>query len=339
MDLEKEIERIKQNKSLKHIESDNEFDEREDLFVDKIDDEWMHMKKKSKIGVKKKHLYHNIRQGILVKNVYLEVKYKKFKENKFKKINIFIDGFYNLLWFSSLYIHNLIIFCIDNKKNNCKIPLVCFKKYKIIYLNSSIFIQIDNIPKSVQIFLHYDYKKINSDKLSPYIKVCVDKDSFINYLQKKNDNFLIDKINYYFFSGSGQFIMLLMQNEESDEYSIIEKIKCELIIFDYYKYYSEKKQINISSTISYDIDLIKEYITTEKYEIIKFIIPKDKIIVQSFMNKTMVIFGLDNQFTGIKSIKQILCSQFYSNKQCFLTIVKNMQFFPSTPENIQFYGF
>jgi len=345
MNLEGEIERIKQSKSLKHVKLDNEFNDCNDLFVDKIDDEqdveeWSHCREKFKYNLNDEtYKVVHIKEHLYIKNIQLEIKYKEFDEkviiNGFRNIYIDIvkDKFY-VIWNSSLYINNLIADLIGIKNNCYKIPLVCLMKHKILNtlkINIGIHVRVFKINyKNIKLYVHYDFKKNCSDKkfMSNDKYGSNDKNNFILKVSLYSELFS-NFIHFYNYYTKPHFIILTILNEEFNEN--IEKITFNLIVD-----YSEK--INLYNNVK-----IENLFLALENKSIKVIIPEEEIITYKFMDRTFYIFGLDKQFTGIKSIKKILCSkQYYGEDNVeFLTIMKDIQFFPpiSNLKNVSFYCF
>jgi len=341
MNIEEEIEKIKQNKPLKHIELDNEFDEREDLFVDKIDEKiddekWTHQKE-CNFYCSNSRFSFSIERNIFVKNIYLEIKYNKIDVktkgftdliiNKLKEIRIEIYTWYYLIWNTTLDINNLIVNYINNddKNNLFKIPLACLMKHKILYTNDFIRIEINQSLEDMEIYVHYDFKKSYSET----IFINEDCNHISNY--NVHLDFLYD-YNFIYFYGMPYFMILSIQNEGFNEN--IGEITFNLIV-------EHDEKIKLYEKNGFDET--KEHILALKNKMIKVIIPKEKMITYKFMNKIFYIFGLNKQFTGIKSIKKILYNKYYdiiTNNE-FLTIMKDIQFFPpiSNLKNVSFYCF
>jgi hypothetical protein len=107
---------------------------------------------------------------------------------------------------------------------------------------------------------------------------------------------------------------------------------------------SLKKNISIFEEILFRFTIInknKQYNANDIINnFINIIIPKDEIIIHSFMNETFYIVGLSNKFTGIKSIKQLLKKHNDIDNYNFIIVIQNIQFLPSsTSENFRIYIF
>jgi hypothetical protein len=225
-----------------------------------------------------------------------------------------------------LYINNLIAHyvCNYNENNFYKIPLACFLKHKIFYVDDIITINTKRWSKIINVNLHYDFKKIKLNKLCLNIVV-----SSTSYNSITSYNFILHNTlftytnhhnEYVIFYGMAHFMFLLIQYKdlEKNNNPIVEEITFKFTIGD------------LDNSSIFNI---------LKSKMIKVIIPKDKIIIMKFMNETLYLFGLDKQFKEKKSIKKMLCNESIHNNSNFITIIKDIQLFPTTHKDFKFYCF
>jgi len=358
MDLEKEIERIKQNKSLKHVELYNEFDEREDLFVDKIDDElddeWIHCRKKLKKTSETRMVFES-RKNMFIKNVYLEIKYKKIDdiiliENLFKELKLSIIIDYVKKWKMPLYINNFISKCTEIKSSYYKVSLLYFENQHSEFLFDVEIYSFSKIHKNIKIFINYDFKenkpnkkflnikKSPEDKFDLFFDILTTKVCFNTGEVEYNIFGMFSTIN---FRGNPHFIIFTNENESLEtQETIFEEITFKFFVFNLEE---ELKNFDNVCSSNFDINkIINNFVITNKNKMINITIPKDKIITRLFMNKIFFIIGLNDQFIGIKNIKQLLSNKQNTNinNYCdFMTVITDLNFSPLTFEKMKFYIF
>jgi hypothetical protein len=362
MDLEEEIEKINQNKSLKHIELDNEFNECKNLFEDKIndeqeDEEWIHVRKKFK-KQRESLMISMSKTKIFIKNVYLEIKYKiddiTLIEKLFKELHLYIVIDYVKKWGMPLYINNFICKCSGIKSNYYKVLLFYLENQYVDFSFNIKIYSFSKIHKNIKIYINYDFKENKSNKIpiNPLNIKNSPETEFNLWINKltKNVNFDTGEVEYdnfstdstIYFHGNPHFILFTDENKSLEKYEdIFEEITFKFIVFN-----NEKLiDIGLDNICGSDFDIhkiINNFLITNKNEMINITIPKDRIIIRLFMNKTFFIVGLNDKFTGIKSIKQILRNKQYDNiynYYNFITVIKDMKFFPSIFKKMNFYIF